>query len=72
LDPKSEEFDQEWAMNAFSHTVWKLAGFQSRLNHEILNIENIIYGMIKRYHREFSRGKRSFFQRVLQKDEPIN
>jgi hypothetical protein len=32
-------------------------------------LENILYHLGKRYRREFIEGKRSFFQRVIQKDE---
>ena len=32
-------------------------------------LENILYHLAKRYRREFVEGKRSFFQRIVQKDE---
>jgi hypothetical protein len=72
LRPKSEEFDQEWTLNAYQHVIWKLNAYQEILNLETVNLENIIYNVGKRYRKEFIRGKKSFFQRIVQKDEAAN
>ncbi|CDW88389.1 breast cancer type 2 susceptibility protein [Stylonychia lemnae] len=53
LKPTSEEFDIDWIQNCFNHVIWKLAN----------------YSNIDQYHHEFTQGKRTFFQRIVQKDE---
>ena len=55
--------------NALAHTVWKLNAYQTIVNKELVNLENIVYHVLKRYTKEFVRAKRSYFQRVTQKDE---
>ena len=65
MKPKSEEFDQEWAVNAYAHSVWKLNSYQRIVKNELLNVENIVYNCLKRYKREFCEGKKSFFQRII-------
>ena len=68
--PKSEEFDSDWTLNAFAHIVWKLNSHQFlHPQRDLMSLENILYHLAKRYRREFIEGKRSFFQRVVQKDE---
>ena len=59
------QFDFEWTQNAFNHSVWKLAGCARFLNKKTctkyLSPQNIVYQIMKKYNKEFSDGKQSFF-----------
>lgn len=58
-----------WTKNAFAHVVWKLSGFlrflvDTNITDAIkkyLLIENIFFHVLKKYDKEFTRGKQSFF-----------
>eukprot|EP00347_Sterkiella_histriomuscorum_P014076 403362253 len=69
LKPSFEEFDQEWMMNAYSHVIWKFANFEVLTGLKLLNFENITFKILQKYNNEFKEGKRSFLQRIMQKDE---
>jgi len=56
-------------INALAHTVWKLHAYHSVIDRDCLHLESVVYHLLKRYRKEFERAKRSFFQRVTQKDE---
>lgn len=47
------------------------ARFVDKLKSSVTNPNNVLYHLMKAYHREFVRGKQSFLQRVLQEDEQV-
>lgn len=68
------EFGLQWTTNAYEHTVWKLAGYARFLNQnhaQYLRPRNIVFHMVKKYKQEFISSRLSFFQRVIQGDQPI-
>ena len=81
MKKKPIEFDKLWVSNAFAHVVWKLSGFCRFLigdSSEIQTIkrylspQNILFHVQKKFDKEFTRGKQSFFQRVVQGDDQIS
>ena len=68
---KDHEFDRTWTHNAFSQIVWKLACYEQLFEvPQCLSMFNILHNLVGRLQREFpaeGEGKKSFFQKVLDK-----
>ena len=65
--------DSVWVRNALAHLIWKFSAYGKALfdnDCKFLTATNLLHHMVKRYKDEFEEGKRSFFQRVLEKDTP--
>ena len=64
-----------WTQNAFAKVVWKLysyARFVDDFKQKIVSVQNVVYHVMKAYHKEFVKGKQSFFQRLIQEDEHVS
>ena len=71
ISPKYKA-DQVWVANAYSHVVWKMASYGLQLKQdeeEFLSAKNVMYHILKLYKDEFEGSKRSFFQKVLERDD---
>lgn len=65
--------DDLWTQNALSHILWKLSAYGKALNQDefkYLKPVNVMHHLTLAYKKEFTEGKRSFFQRVVEKDTP--
>ena len=64
--------DTVWVSNAYAHVVWKLAAYSLEFKQDeeaFLSAKNVMYHILIRYKDEFNGSRRSFFQKVLEKDD---
>ena len=64
--------DQSWVSNAYAHIVWKMAAYGLELKQDeeaFLSAKNVMYHILQLYKDEFEGSRRSFFQKVLEKDD---
>ncbi|CDW89220.1 breast cancer type 2 susceptibility protein [Stylonychia lemnae] len=69
---KSQEFDQYWTENQYSQIVWKLNAYQQFFKIQCLNFYNTLAALQQRMKKEFLQAKKSFFQKVIQKEASIS
>ena len=73
LPPTKFKGDDLWTQNALSHILWKLSSYGKALSQDELKYlkpVNVMHHLTLAYKKEFTEGKRSFFQRVVEKDTP--
>jgi hypothetical protein len=65
------EFWEEWVNHHFRFTLWKMRAFERgcKESTDLTNLENVIHDLMKKFDDEFGKGKRSFFQRIVDGDE---
>ena len=64
--------DPVWISNAYAHTIWKLAAYGLEIKSDeeaFLTAKNVMYHLLALYKDEFNGSRRSFFQKVLEKDD---
>ena len=66
------DFDMAWTENMYGQVIWQLLCYQAfyKLPHT-LTLHNVLYQLQKKVRKEFLLVKKSFFQKVLQKEQAL-
>ena len=68
----TNEFDAAWTLNMYGQVVWQLMSYQQFFKLEgVLSLQNVLYQLQKKLRKEFIDVKKSFFQKVLFKEQAL-